>query len=214
MKKTILILFTAVFALGITGCKKTPIANFAYSPSSIIYVGEPVTFTDYSTNEPTNWAWNFGADFVAPSASKIATATYNSAGTYNVKLTVFNSSGSSSITKQIQVINHPPPAYLGSFHATETDITNGVNNSNYTTNITASLTKTNGIVFDYFNNHSAFVNATVSGNSISIDPSQDVFGAPVSGSGTISGTTITMNYSVYDFGTSTYTDYSTVFVKQ
>lgn len=72
-------------------------ADFTYSvPTGI--VPEAVQFTDTSTGSPVLWSWDFG-DGTA-SAEQNPVHNYTAAGTYTVKLQVFNSAqGSATVTK-------------------------------------------------------------------------------------------------------------------
>lgn len=56
-----------------------------------------VQFTDQSTNEPTEWEWDFNNDGTVDSTDQNPTYTYNTAGTYSVKLTVSNTAGSDEL---------------------------------------------------------------------------------------------------------------------
>ncbi len=56
-----------------------------------------VNFTDQSTGNPTKWSWDFGNGNT--SALQNPTATYFNPGTYTVKLTVSNASGSNTLTR-------------------------------------------------------------------------------------------------------------------
>jgi PKD repeat protein len=80
-------------------------ADFKFSPNSgtapLI-----VSFTSASTGSPTSWAWDFKNDGTAVSASRNPNYTYTTAGTYSVKLTVTNTSGSDS---KISLINVSAP---------------------------------------------------------------------------------------------------------
>jgi PKD repeat protein len=62
-----------------------------------------VTFTDTTTNKPTAWSWDFGdpGSGVSNNTStlKNPTHTYNSAGSFTVKLTATNALGSSTYTQ-------------------------------------------------------------------------------------------------------------------
>jgi PKD repeat protein len=71
-------------------------AEFSASDSTFCQ-GSTVTFTDLSSGTPTSWAWDFGdgTNSVLPDP----THTYITVGTYDVSLTVTNSTGSESETK-------------------------------------------------------------------------------------------------------------------
>jgi len=76
-----------------------PIADFSFSPSKPI---APCTvyLTNTSSGKPTNFQWQLGnSTYTTENISMIA----NEPGTYSVKLTVSNSAGSNSITKNIKV---------------------------------------------------------------------------------------------------------------
>ena len=77
-----------------------PIANFTVSPSS----GSaplPVQFTDTSTNNPTNWTWNFGDGNT--STERNPTHIYYLTGVYTVNLTVKSNYGQDTKTDVITV---------------------------------------------------------------------------------------------------------------
>jgi len=57
-----------------------------------------VNFRDNSTNSPSSWSWNFGDG--TSSSLQNPTHVYSKSGTYNVRLTVSNSAGS-SVSQQI-----------------------------------------------------------------------------------------------------------------
>jgi trimeric autotransporter adhesin len=70
----------------------TPVAAFSATPTS----GPAplsVTFSDASTNQPTSWAWDFQNDGSVDSTAQNPVFTYNSTGTYSVKLTASNGAG-------------------------------------------------------------------------------------------------------------------------
>jgi PKD repeat protein len=70
-----------------------PVANFTATPTS----GDApltVAFTDTSTNAPSSWAWDFNNDSTVDSTSQNPTYTYNTPGTYTVRLTATNNIGS------------------------------------------------------------------------------------------------------------------------
>jgi PKD repeat protein len=88
--------------IAVSGCTATPAptANFSWSPASP-RAGQEVQFADLSTGSPASWSWNFG-DGTTSTASN-PSHTYTSAGTRSVTLTVSNSTGTNSVTKQISV---------------------------------------------------------------------------------------------------------------
>jgi PKD repeat protein len=61
-----------------------------------------VSFTDKSTNIPTNWAWNFGDGY--SSNIKNPVHIFQSPGTYSVSLTAGNGYGGNSITKTNYIV--------------------------------------------------------------------------------------------------------------
>ncbi|WP_155396543.1 PKD domain-containing protein [Methanosarcina barkeri] len=80
----------------ITASSVIPVANFS---ANKIHGISPlsVTFTDQSTNTPTEWLWDFGDGNT--STSQNPTHTYTTVGTYTVKLEATNLAGTSNITK-------------------------------------------------------------------------------------------------------------------
>jgi C1A family cysteine protease len=58
-----------------------------------------VTFTSKTTGKPTSYYWDFGDGSTSNHAST-ATHTYTKAGVYTISLTVTNSAGSTTVTKQ------------------------------------------------------------------------------------------------------------------
>lgn len=82
-----------------TAVATPPKADFTANKTSIC-VGQQITFTDQSTGNPTAWSWVFG-NGASPqaSSSQNPTVTFNTAGTYSIKLTVSNANGSKDTTK-------------------------------------------------------------------------------------------------------------------
>jgi PKD repeat protein len=74
-------------------------ASFSANPSNV-FVGGSVTFTDLSVGEPTEWQWIFEGGDPASSTEQSPIVTYNTAGTYDVSLTVSNSQGSNTMVKE------------------------------------------------------------------------------------------------------------------
>jgi len=75
-----------------------PVADFTAS-STYILVGESVSFTDLTTENPTSWSWSFDGGTPAISTDQNPTVTYNSVGIFNVSLTATNAGGSDTETK-------------------------------------------------------------------------------------------------------------------
>ncbi len=67
-----------------------PAALFTASPT-FVRVGQIVSYLDLSTNDPTNWLWNFGDNIT--STIQYPQHFYNTADTFTVKLTVSNPAG-------------------------------------------------------------------------------------------------------------------------
>jgi PKD repeat protein len=75
-----------------------PVADFTGDPTSGT---APLTvqFTDTSTGDPTEWAWDVNNDGVTDYTIQNPQHVYMSPGSYTVKLTVTNSAGSNTIIK-------------------------------------------------------------------------------------------------------------------
>ena len=102
-----------------------PIANFSANQTNIPTGGQ-VQFTDLSTGTPTSWSWSFPGGTPATSTlQNPPLIIYNTAGQYNVSLTVTNSFGTNTNTKTnyITVINSILP--MADFTASLTAITTG-----------------------------------------------------------------------------------------
>jgi len=86
------------YTVNIGGDGGTPLqADFSASATSI-NVGGSVSFTDQSSGNPTDWSWEFEGGSPSTSTSANPTVTYNTAGDYNVTLTVSNNEGSDAQT--------------------------------------------------------------------------------------------------------------------
>ena len=68
-----------------------------------------VTFTDNSTNSPTSYAWDVDNNGTTDYTTNPATHTYTAPGTYSVKLTANNSTGSGNMTKASYITVSSPP---------------------------------------------------------------------------------------------------------
>jgi PKD repeat protein len=93
------------------GTIQPPVAEFTASSTSIL-VGQSVTFTDQSSNDPTSWSWAFESGTPSGSSSQNPTITYNTAGTFDVSLTAANSAGSDTETKTNYIsVSEAPVTY-------------------------------------------------------------------------------------------------------
>jgi hypothetical protein len=90
------------FALVVSG-NIGVIADFAFSPTNPC-AGQPVTFTDASTGNPTAWQWNFG-DGVGSSTLQSPSYTYAAEGSYQVTLTAWNNCGVSTSAPQTVTVD-------------------------------------------------------------------------------------------------------------
>ena len=110
--------YTNVFIRGKVNAITTIISPVADFSASVVSGTLPLTvnFTDTSTNNPTSWAWDFTNDGTTDSTSQNPSHTYNTAGTYTVKLTSTNAGGSNTTTK-IGFITVTVPAPVTDFSA-------------------------------------------------------------------------------------------------
>jgi PKD repeat protein len=92
-----------VFSFCTISCKKSqsaPTAAFSFSPNPG-KAGQSVQF-NYTGNGASSYSWTFGDS--SPSAIvENPNHTYNAAGTYNVTLTVSNSTGSASTSQTVTI---------------------------------------------------------------------------------------------------------------
>jgi PKD repeat protein len=105
----------AAAAVGGGGGPVTPVAAFTGAPTS----GQMplnVSFTDQSTNTPTNWSWTFGDG--GTSTAQNPGHTYNAAGSYTVTLTATNAAGSDEETKTNYITVTAPAAPVAAFTGT------------------------------------------------------------------------------------------------
>lgn len=93
-----------------------PRANFD-TPNLTWFANRPLRFFDRSL-KANSWSWNFGGGGATNSTAQNPTATYTTAGTYSVALTV-NGGGNANLTRTIQVTILPEPTipYFNDFNA-------------------------------------------------------------------------------------------------
>jgi PKD repeat protein len=92
---------------GAPGALCTPIAAFT-NPVKYICEGTTINFNDGSWNgQVDTWQWNFPGGTPSSSIDPNPSIQYNTAGTYDVSLTVTNASGTSSYTDVGSVVVSP-----------------------------------------------------------------------------------------------------------
>lgn len=104
---------TAQVTVNVQPCN-APVVNFLGSDTTLC-VGDCISFTDLTTNNPTSWNWTFsGATTASSTVQNPSNICYNSPGTYAVTLIANNASGSGSLTKTgYIVVNAAPIADAG-----------------------------------------------------------------------------------------------------
>ena len=96
---------TIDFLMGLNVYYPIPDARFNIDPTQ-----EPeISFTDVSTNDPTDWRWDFG-DGSPVDITQHPTHTYTERDTFNVCLKVSNFVGSDSICRELIILKIPPVA--------------------------------------------------------------------------------------------------------
>lgn len=86
-------------------------------PPTATFTGAPlqgcvpltVNFTDQSTESPSSWLWDFKNDGSVTNTAQNPSYTYTVPGTYSVKLTATNASGSNSLTRTNYITVHSLP---------------------------------------------------------------------------------------------------------
>jgi hypothetical protein len=125
------------YLYGITLLGMAPAASFNVAPGSPS-AGSATTFTDTSTNAPTGWYWDFGDG--GSSSDQNPTHVYAAAGSYNVKLSAGNMSGTGVATRAVAVAQGGGPAGP----CTPDDATLCLSSSRF--KVTATFQKPNDVV--------------------------------------------------------------------
>ncbi len=118
------------FNLISTGCDSgfvSPVCNVVAdftSNADTVCVGNAVLFTNKSLNNPTSYQWSFAGGLPPTSTNANQQVTYNTLGTYLVKLVVTGSTGIDSITinNYITVTNPQPGQALPFVEGFETSV--------------------------------------------------------------------------------------------
>jgi PKD repeat protein len=100
-------------SISCVGSAQPPVANFSASTTTPS-VGQTVTFTDLSTNNPTSWSWSFSPATVTyvggtSSTSQNPQVQFTAGGYYTVTLTATNAAGSDGETKTNYILATAPP---------------------------------------------------------------------------------------------------------
>ncbi len=98
-------------------------ANFEWNPDPACQ-NQSIQFTDLSAGNITSRAWTFPSGNPATSNQQNPVVTWNTSGTFNVKLVVTGPSGSTSITKPVTVIAQPVANFSYVVNGTTVTFTN------------------------------------------------------------------------------------------
>ncbi len=91
------------------GGESAPNANFTANTTNVTRTN-PVQFTDQSTNNPTLWKWEYKNDssgWTEFSTTQNPSYTFDTAGTYDIRLNVSNGGGSDEEVKTGYITVHP-----------------------------------------------------------------------------------------------------------
>jgi PKD repeat protein len=127
---------TKTFYITVNQGAIAPEAEFM-ADQTVVSEGSQVSFTDLSTNNPTNWVWSFPGGTPGVSTDQHPVITYNVAGTYDVTLVASNSAGNDTETKTFYItVNAAGAAPEADFVADQTILTEGgqVNFTDLSTN--------------------------------------------------------------------------------
>tara|TARA_B100000508_G_C11464816_1_gene281159 strand:- start:1093 stop:3354 length:2262 start_codon:yes stop_codon:yes gene_type:complete len=83
----------AIGYIKVSPCGVVPTAKFQSNYSDTLCEGDTLTFTDLSTGKPTNRQWTFFGATPLTSSDSIVKVVYNTAGNYDIRLSVSNSLG-------------------------------------------------------------------------------------------------------------------------
>jgi PKD repeat protein len=89
-----------------------PVADFSFAPAAA-GAGQPVAFTDISTNAPTAWTWSFGDGGM--SSERHPVHPFAAPGIYAVTLTARNAVGSHTVSRTITVGGGAATCGVGNF---------------------------------------------------------------------------------------------------
>ncbi len=201
--KTQTLILLALLLIGATSCQKQP--STCFSPSaSTIELGEAVSFSNCST-DAGDYKWDFG-DNKPEESSKTCSHIYSASGSYIVTLTAYSKNmNKSDAATHVITVNDINQKFVGTYNMNGTCSGNG----SYLLGITP-FGANELRLSNFADNQSGWIlHATVLGKTFTI-PSQNFYDTDgtnvVSGSGSISGKSLTLNLSVsyYDNVNSAY----------
>ncbi|MCB9360567.1 MAG: PKD domain-containing protein [Flavobacteriales bacterium] len=132
--------------------------------NTVINVGETVNFTDLTQNIPTSWNWTFSGSTTPTSNQQAPSATYNTLGSFPVKLVATNAFGTDSLSKTayINVVNQ----YNMCGSSDSTTVTSGIlydsggSTGNYSNNENCSFLINPGCAIDITLSFTSFYSPT------------------------------------------------------
>ena len=99
------------------------VAGFDWTPNPGCQ-NQPVTFTDLSTGNITNWAWTFQGGTPSTSNQQNPTVTWSTPGFKNVTLTITGQGGSNAITQVVEIKPLPVANFTYAVNGLEVTFTN------------------------------------------------------------------------------------------
>ncbi|MBN2728154.1 MAG: PKD domain-containing protein, partial [Bacteroidales bacterium] len=91
----------------LTAC--APFADFD-ADTQFVCEGDTVNFTDMSLGTPLTWSWTFNGGTPLTSSAQNPFVIYNTAGSYDVQLSITTGSGGNSITKTTYIVVGAKPS--------------------------------------------------------------------------------------------------------
>ena len=101
-----------LYYYGTASVPSAPIADFSFAPAAA-EAGQPVAFTDISTNSATAWTWSFGDGGM--SSERHPVHPFAAPGTYAVTLTARNAVGTHTVSRTITVGGGAATCGVGDF---------------------------------------------------------------------------------------------------
>lgn len=193
MKKQITLAAAALFLAGsivFTGCKKddttAPVVTLKGASTANVTLG--TAYTDEGATADDDRDGDISSSIVVDNPVTASTPT----GTYTVTYTATDEAGNVGTATRTVIVKNSSDNFAGTYNVNETCDGTGIGSG--TSTVTASSTINNRINIANFALANVTVYANISGSTISI-PSQVIGSETYAGSGTISGTTLNINYT-------------------